>query len=424
MLVDKRKLCVSLGMLPLSEEEIMVFIKEFQRRYRKIRYLGEACVEITFSTGRYKEFDIYVMFFGFLSEYLDRTQRLETGMAQGDSTCQLAIEDKPESVTYLFYSTRLAVLQAFPGYRDWLYQYFINIVLFYNPSYINFLFFDEETEWEFQMQRKGYREIDYGVIIKKTKEWLQEGVYVNIHLDEFYIRHKDNYQCRHYVHENLIYGYDDRKGCFLAYGFAERQQMKTFKIPYEEYLYAFEKGRLFYFCGAKYLEQEGNDPITLCRLKEEEKEFLFSLDIFREKIRAFIYPKESEYKEGDRHIYGFHVYTYIEDELLAGNREGTVDFRMFQLLYEQKQCIYRRMEYLQNRYGVCGLPLDSYAKVVQRFQQIRLLYMMQLHREGKVPGEAGIIEDERVIHRIVRELHEGKEQERMVLEEVLKNGSF
>mgnify|MGYP005769170853 CR=1 FL=1 len=94
MPVDKKTLCISMEMLPFTEEQKTMFVKQYRKKYRKISYLGNSQVEITYSARKYKEFDIRVMFFGFLSEYLDQTQVLESGTVRESKKCRLALEDK------------------------------------------------------------------------------------------------------------------------------------------------------------------------------------------------------------------------------------------------------------------------------------------------------------------------------------------
>ncbi len=201
--------------------------------------------------------------------------------------------------------------------------------------------------------------------------------------------------------------------------------MKPYEITYHDFMYAFEKGRLFFFCGAKYLLQDAYAPVTLCKPKDEclKQQFKFTLTVFHDKLQEYLYPKQSEMVGEDWHVYGVHVYDYIIDELTTGNVKNTIDFRVFQLLYEQKKCIERRMQYLTTKYNMDDSWSDlvqSYQCVIQVFQKIRFLYLKQLYEEHQIQSLDGIIQDDNVVGRIVSELRRGREEERKILEKVLE----
>ena len=335
-----------------------------------------------------------------------------------NETCiQLPLETNVESTTYLFYSTRLAILQVTENYKEWLKQYMIHVVLLFNESYTNFYYFDEKFEDSMFIKGKQYKELPFN-IVKYIKEQIKGGLYVNVHLDEYYLSKKDRYEKSHFVHENLIYGFDDDKKVFMAFGFTKRQQMAPFYIKYNELKKAYKNGRIYYRHGAKYLEQAGYYPFSLyCAKKMEKTEF--TIELFLEKLNKFLYPKETEQVHGDIHVYGSNIYEIIYKELMNGtNTQKTVDLRTFQLLYEQKLVIKDRLSYIIDKYQLNELSKvkENYEHIVNRFRDIRLLYLKQLYREeGYEVGEIQRVYSKEVNMRIGNMIKNAQKEERDVL---------
>lgn len=367
-------------------------------------------------------FETQVLVRGFLSEYLDQYRPLDMGICNvGQEKATLPLVAETESNTYLFYSTRLAMLRTSPNAVDYLMRFFLDLKIYYNEEYVNFLFFEEELEKMLVMQNKGYREVcEEGSILDFVRKQLCKGSYVNIHLDEFYIQKKDYYGERHFVHENLIYGFDDENQVFYAYGMAERQQTEEFVISYEEFLLAYEKGKLFYFCGAGYLEQEGYDPITIYQIPASAA-CEFSEEIFVEKISAFLNPLENEQVEGDIHVYGKNVYDWILQDLTGEHVRNIVDYRVVHLLYEHKCCIRSRLEYLRQRGELSEAGQKIFIEIkgiINDFQKIRLQYLQQLKKEGKLYSMNKVVENPKAKRFIAEQMRAAIKKEESILGEI------
>ncbi len=399
--------------------------KRFVRRMKRRVCLGD-CAEMGVlcvkDLRNRNAFETQVLVKGFLSEYLDKYRPLDMGICDvRQKRVALPLVTETESNTYLFYSTRLAMLRTNSNAAGYLMRYFLDLRLFYNEGYANFLFFEEELERMLVLQNKGYREVcQEGSILDFVRRQLCEGFYVNVHLDEFYIQEKDYYGERHFVHENLIYGFDDEKQVFYAYGMAGRQQTVEFLISYEEFLLAFEKGKLFYFCGAGYLEQEGYYPITIYQISESAA-CEFSEDILFEKLSAFLNPPENEQVEGDIHIYGKNVYDWILQDLTGEHVRNIVDYRVVHLLYEHKCCIRSRLEYLRQRGELSDIGqkiLTEMKGIINDFQKIRFQYLQQLKKEGKLYSMDKMVENSEVKTYIAEQLGAAIKREESILGEI------
>lgn len=369
-------------------------------------------------------FETQVLVKGLLSEFLDKYRPLQVLISDmGTGEVELPLVQNTDSDTYLFYSTRLAMLQTDERAAKHVLQYFLDLRLFYNPCYSNFLFFEEDLEKLLHLHYKSYLAVEQeGSIIDFVRKELREGMYVNVHLDEFYVVEKDYYDKRHFVHENLIYGYDDEKQSFRAFGITKRQQTAGFEIPYEQFLVAYEKGKLFYFCGAEYLEQEGYYPVIVYQIRGLGT-YEFTEDIFIEKITAFLYPPAEEMVENDVHVYGRNIYDWLLQDLSGESDRGIVDFRVLHLLYEHKKCIKNRLEYLSQKgqlSDACQYICDNMQTVIDDFQEIRLLYLKQLRKEGKLESMNKVIEDSEMKDTVAELLRESMEKEKHILSAVME----
>lgn len=407
----------------LPDEELWKqYMKELRKEYRKVSSPETGIVQISYYEKQMDSFGAKVLLTNVLSRFMDTCCPLCPIEIDRKQQKILPLDLSPESVTYLLYSTRLAILQTDKTVKEWLLQYFINIKLFYNESYFNYYFFDEELEQVLGLEEISYSDVsEEESILVYTKKKLDKGIYVNVHLDEFYLSEKDNFERRHYVHENLIYGYDDNKKILYAYGFTRNQKIDAFSLSYEEFLLAFEKGKLFFFCGAGYLEKEYPWPVMLCWIKKQP-EYQFTIQKFAEKIREYIAPDESEMVQGDYHVYGMNVCQKVVEGLKS--EEGIpVDFRTFQLLYEQKECILRRARYLAERYHQekeWEQFFNDYKEIRDGYQRIRLVYLKQLMEEGKTGQINQTITDDKLSLIIAGRLEVLLKKERNVLEGLLQ----
>ncbi len=374
------------------------YLKKLKRIYRRFESDQMGRLRLWMDQQNMSEYQIQVMAKSILSEILDRYRPIKVTVPYKKQVFVLPLDENPELCTYLFYSTRLAILQTDEQAREWLLQYFMDLRLFYHKNYINFLFLEEEIEQILNLTSVTYTEVEKsGGILDFIRAHILDGKYINIHLDEFYLSPKEYYQTRHFVHENLIYGFDDEKQELYAYGMAERQITKKYTIPYFDFLFAYEKGKLYSFCGAEYLEQEGYAPILLCQIGTIP-EYHFSWKEMQNKLKAFIKPKPEEMVGEDIHVYGKDIYMWIIRELMGETDYGIDDFRIIQLLYEQKQCVYRRLQYLQERNLLPQEQIsnfENYQSVVRNCQSMRMIYLKQLKKEGALEDPVKRITDER-----------------------------
>lgn len=326
------------------------FLGVLQKEYSKVEFAGTDRLRIYISDYNITEYDIKMSIAEYLSKFLDERRKPLEIICEKDEEKILPIEEKVDVKTYLLYSTRLAILQAYPELQEMIMKSFVDIKVYYNEKYFNYFFFEENLDEMLSFQHLSYNEIcDKINIIEYTKNCINNEDYVNVHLDEYFCSNKDNFNKSHFVHENLIYGYSDEMGIFFAYGFTKKQVVGCFTISYVEYMDAYEKGKIYFFCGAAYLEHEYPWAITLCHVKPLQC-YVYTIGDFLSELECYLYPKKNEMVQEDQHVYGINVYSYIADWICSNKEHNPIDFRTFNLLYEHKICIKKRVEFLAKKY--------------------------------------------------------------------------
>lgn len=390
---------------------------------RKCGFLTFPDVGIVELRGGYEgmsEHEANIIVKGILSEYLDDKFPIERYLPVNRESRLLPIETDVIADTYLFLSIKLAILQADEECAAALDQYFLDIKANYSANYWHFYDFEEELMTMLDIKGIDYKEIESNAICTLIKETINQGTYITVHLDEYYISRKESYDARHLVRENLIYGYDDENRVFNVFGFGKREQTEAFSVSYDEMVLAFEKGRLFYFSGAEYLKMDSCYPVTLVNIACKET-FRLTGTFFISKLKAFLNPRENRVTTDDIQVYGSNVYQWILEELEGKTDRETVDYKTFHLLYEHKKNVHRCIQKLKesNEISFHEDIAQSYAEVVKSFNRVRIMYMREAGmREGliktkklyKILGDNG---------RLVQELRKAIRTEAQVLERII-----
>lgn len=348
------------------------FCKYAKRRYKYLKFPAEGMVELCDDFGHLSEYEANIIIKGILSEYMDDKFPLEQYVPMNHDHAILPIEKDIIADTYLFLSLKLAILQTDAQCSSMLDQYFLDIIINYNIDYWHFYDFEEELVALLDIQGIAYKDIAVNRICNLIKETIGQGTYITVHLDEYYISRKESHGNRHLVRENLIYGYDDEKRRFYAFGFGRREQTEAFFITYDEMVLSFEKGRFFYFSGAGYLTLEGCYPLTLINISCNET-FQLTEEYLLSKVKSFLHPKARRISSEDIQIYGSDVYAWILEELEGSTDRESVDYRTFHLLHEHKKNVYRCIQKIETMRGM----EQDYREVVKGFNRLRIMYMKE-----------------------------------------------
>ncbi len=307
---------------------------------------------------------------------------------------ELKISFQKEITTYFHYYLPLCIILSDKRFIPWFYEHFIQICLrinklgiFFEKNYATIDYLENKLLFSdiAYISNFGYKAsesiclngIDY--IINK----INSGYYITIFLDEFYISSKEVYNAKHYVHQSLIYGYNSEEKTFFSIGLNKFNVLTKLKLKFEEFNEAFINARFYYKYSALWSE---HIAIQLFKLKEFYQYPEFHLEIFNKKLKDYIYSRGSiknvhNYNKGEKFIYGFKIYNKLKLYLKYLKKNiNKIDYRAFHILYEQKNAIYGRLQYIANKYQLDYEFLSliqEFSNIVKSFNALRLNILKQ-----------------------------------------------
>lgn len=209
----------------------------------------------------------------------------------------------------------------------------------------------------------------YKSIHEYIKHSIQNGYYLNISLDEYYIPNRRVFGIYHYDHFNLFYGYDDELQEYSILGYNEKGKLDTSVIPYRVLL-----------------EQNYGNYIVRYKYKVNSVPYEFNISYVIQSIKEFLYGMDSGLKfagmlSNRKGTYGIRVF----DEL-GNTKEGRGllirDKRISFVLYEHCCLMRERLGYLQNRgYLPENVKVDIYGQCSEMVQNAEKLKNMVIKNQ-------------------------------------------
>ncbi|MBE6799015.1 MAG: hypothetical protein E7525_04500 [Ruminococcaceae bacterium] len=209
------------------------------------------------------------------------------------------------------------------------------------------------------------------------KNMLDEGYYVlYIGIDDYYIKGKSWYKKRHFDHDGLICGYDQKDKTFSIFAYDENWIYKKFKTPQK----CLEQGRRSTF------KRSYNGRIAALSVKPDPVDL--NPELICKKLREYLDSSLGKYPTyTDDVAYGIVVHDYIAmylDKLYDGSiPHSRMDWRVFRLIWEHKRVMFERLRAVEE---VLGLPHDlseSYFSLVKDADHMRMLYAAYHIKERK-----------------------------------------
>ncbi len=158
----------------------------------------------------------------------------------------LPLDPNPPIQSYQHHAFWLSmILGNDPGMRPWLTMHYTNLMWDEKERMLNPYIY---SDWRFETEQllptkflvnvppkmvRGYRSFD---LVALLCDMLDHGFYQMGTFDEFYIPAKGGYQKRHFVHNNLIYGYDHDAEHFLSIGYTKNRIYEPFTVSYTDYV--------------------------------------------------------------------------------------------------------------------------------------------------------------------------------------------
>jgi hypothetical protein len=342
---------------------------------------------------------------------------------------ELAIADHNEITVFLHHYLNLSIILAQPYGKDWFMEHFVTVFSVMDKEPWK-LYLDFMVHYGGILEQKGFPYQDFDSnrrLLEFISGEIQQRRYVTIYLDEYYIPGKDVYQKWHFVHNSLIYGYDPQSKTFHGLGFTKNQVLKRFSISYDILALAYEMGKQYYQEGAAWLAQHPDEAIMVSGLKFTD--YVLNLKYLIDTLKDYLKPALVLQQLGlveafiGKKISSTGIGMYDDILVVLRNalmQKSILDYRTFHFVYEHKEIIHQRLEWLQQNFRHI-LPHDISEQIVE-YKTIKSiaatmknLYIKQALLESNSQNLYISIKEPRVIEQFIQYVEILKSTERKIL---------
>ena len=252
-------------------------------------------------------------------------------------------------------------------------------------------------------------------IINEIIEWIDNGNYVIVYVDEFEVPGTYSYRKTHLIHSQFIYGYNMENKSFKILNFNTNKILSELDVSFTDMENAiFSETTKERFCSSNiWSNRDVDHKIILIRLTDNKNSF-YSHRINKEYILNEIkhyYESENtsnytNYFTGQLHgTWGMDIYPEIIRILKL--QRNCLDYRMFHVLYEHKVYMKERLELFD-----CGEKYsDRYLDLIKKSDRLRAICLKYNIRPSKM-----------LIERMIELVMELYNREKSVLHDFLLYG--
>lgn len=349
---------------------------------------------------------------------------------------ELKIKVQKDLTTYMNYSLPLCAILADDGLYPWFYQHFVQLYTstdemgnlwadylekrdFYKDIAENFIYDCKSLSDEKDI---------LGFIINK----INSGYYVIMFVDEYYLPRKSSYMSNHFMHQLMIYGYNNDTSIFKTIGFDEKKEFRNDDYTYEQIQQAYELGKNYYESSPVWVL---NETVEIIRLKDITNSYKFDMGLFLNELNTYL-SGQGEYSKirpnnlktnGTRASFNFKIFDELDfhlNNLIKG--KCTMDYRFMHLLFEHKSIMHKRLEYIASSYKssdrLVSLLQEYKEGVVRRTLVARNLFFKQTIMKENDSSDAYY--DIKILLSLIDIVRLAKEQEKKILTSIyneLKN---
>lgn len=207
-----------------------------------------------------------------------------------------------------------------------------------------------------------------GYINAVIRELLDNDYYVVFdNVDDYYLKGKSWYKERHFSHDGLICGYNQKDKTYCVYAYDSNWIYNKFWMPQKNFnagIIAMRKNNSFSY---------------ICGLKVKQDKIIFSPKIACQKIKEYLDSNMQKYPfDGEGNVFGIVVQKYIAEyisKLYAGDIPyERMDRRVFRLIWEHKKVMLERVEKIEQELRLDGEISNKYKKLVEEADMMRMLY--------------------------------------------------
>lgn len=246
---------------------------------------------------------------------------------------------------------------------------------------------------------------------------IENGNYIHIMLDSFYIKGTFYYNSVHGYHDMLLYGFDKDSEIFYCADFLFSSSGKyTFaEMSFEDFVSSYNN------CDPDSPNNYLGGLIYLYKIADKDRaSYVFDFQNIIHSMRAYYEGKQLENWEfyhsddADSVVFGLDVYDELEQYIRETMKQQQVEFvmRMFYVVYDHKRIMIKRLQYLKERYPELKDLFDPLLHTYEKLESIcHSIAMVQL--KSFLRKSTNILED------IIDDLQELKELEKTALKEFI-----
>ncbi|WP_042159234.1 hypothetical protein [Paenibacillus gorillae] len=263
----------------------------------------------------------------------------------------------------------------------------------------------EHITWDaLQVQGSDTSIIDYLV------EFINNGYYVYIVVDGYYISNYSNFKKRKFGHPLFIYGYDKGDSSFFAADFFNEDGYKHTKISFDELSSSLDsvKRYNYWWSGAKLIKKRC--PMYFI---DDYPKIYSMLNCYYESSNSSLYYRGDHIIYTKKSLYGINVYERLVTDLknTLYNETSIFDFRAFPILLDHKKTMVEIMKYLLKKDLVHDSKyLNDFVTIQSSCEILRNIIL-----------KYRITKQKRLLEKAIYYLENIREYERRTLHELLLN---
>lgn len=325
----------------------------------------------------------------------------------------------PDVSTYVYEGYPLGIMKAHgEAYKEWLFSNYIQLNchddIIRNKEVFLAFYGDRAMHSPFlkivRLSWAMLREMDIE-LVPFFKKNIDLGFYLFFKVDQYYIPNRYAYEKFHYLHDELIIGYDEE--AFVILGYGDDGKCSKQKVSFAQFLDALNNNLsildkkewqddiyFFHYVDADY-------KLNLNAICSKLYDYLNCINR-EEECNSFSNPFNDT-------VYGLDVYKkvieYLDILMTKGNifRGGeNIDNRIFRLIMEHKVIMFDRITVLNSIYGGLDEVCDSYLKIKRKAENVHMLAVKYQVKPAK-----------RIIKKIRNEIDFIREADKFVLSDLL-----
>jgi len=338
----------------------------------------------------------------------------------------LPLELQKDINGYLFHAFPYSILYSFPEYKDYLMENYIQCFGYVDEDFNHMAFgYSDGICYNDMFYDSGPMDIDFhsyevGLqldIKKYIMSSINNGKYVVIFVDEYYVEGRSAYKNYHLLHDILIFGYNKESFIYLA--FDNNQKLSFLSFPLNQIEDAYKLGySMFLNLPVENKSKWVNErSIIVLNLKPIQHKYEFIAERFVGKLKlylngefsasynSFIIPKKKCY-------IGLHNTNIIVHCLNNSSKSIFVTYPAIHAWYESKKNLLNKIRYAYEKMSLINnrLILAYENEIEQQANIIRLIFI-KYQQNGKLDNDkfisilkAIINSESKIINNICNEL--------------------